>query len=71
LFFFSKAGCLGLKSWVWVLGNARAAQGVLKMKFQPGASFSARRVAKITILGVSGHFERALWQGENIFLQTF
>ena len=38
--FYPKAGCMGLKSWVWVLGNARAAQGALKIKIRPGASFS-------------------------------
>jgi hypothetical protein len=51
--FSPNAKVWGLKSCVWVMGNARAAQGVLKMKIQPGASFSARGVAKITILGCS------------------
>ena len=65
--FCPKVGCLGLKSWVWVLGNARAAQGVLKMKFQPGASFSARRVAKITILGCPATLREPCGKGKTYF----
>jgi len=69
--FCPKAGCLGLKSWVWVLGNARAAQGVLKMKFQPGASFSARRVAKITILGCPATLREPYGKGKTHFYKLF
>ena len=59
------------KSWMWVLGNARTAQRALNMKIRPGPPFSARRVAKITILGCPATLRGPCGKGNTYFYKLF
>ena len=69
--FLSKSGLPGLKKLGVGVGERARRSGGPKNEIQAWGIIFGAASCENHDFGVSGHFERALRQGKNIFLQTF